>query len=111
VKDTFGMTDEDFRRPASTGNEPIRWEIPVRIRPEKIDAIRGIVGPENVATDDYARVKYATGKTMEEAIKLCSGVVEGGRGRGGPPATAPQSQDRQHSWAMPPVLLNRRSLH
>jgi len=77
VKDTFGMTDDDFRRAGSTGNEPVKCDLPIRIPEEKIQALRAIVGPENVAVDDYSRVKYATGKTAEEALKLRSGIVEG----------------------------------
>jgi len=77
VKETFGMTDDDFRSFASTGNEPVKCGAPVRLSAEQIQALEGIAGKENVATDAYSRVRYATGKTMEEALKLRAGIVEG----------------------------------
>ena len=56
---------------------PARWcEQPVRLSDEQVRAFQEIVGPENVDTDDYARAKYATGKTMEEAMKLRKGLVD-----------------------------------
>jgi alkyldihydroxyacetonephosphate synthase len=77
VKKTFHMTDADFTSTVSTGNEPVTCDAPVRIPPEKIEALKAIAGDSNVSTDDYSRVKYASGKTAEEALKLRRGIVEG----------------------------------
>jgi alkyldihydroxyacetonephosphate synthase len=77
VKKTFQMTDDDFRKVKSTGNEAVKCDLPIKIPQEKIDALKGIAGEENVATDGYSRVKYSSGKTAEEALKLRRGIVEG----------------------------------
>ena len=70
VKEKFRMTDADFRQKQNEGNETVCCDAPVKLSDDYIDAFKGIVGAENVATDDYSRVKYATGKTMEETMKL-----------------------------------------
>jgi alkyldihydroxyacetonephosphate synthase len=76
MKDVFQMTDEDFRRRRDEGDEAVECGQPVRLSDEQIRAFEGIVGKENVAADGYSRVKYGTGKTMEEAIKLRKGIVD-----------------------------------
>jgi len=77
VKEAFGMTDGDFRETRSTGNEPVACDAPVGLPPERIQDLQAIVGAENVATDGYSRVKYSSGKTAEEALRLRRGIVEG----------------------------------
>ncbi len=76
LKEELGLTDADFRKKRSEGNEPVRCEIPIRLPKEQINALKGIVGEENVQDDDFSRVKYGTGKTMEEALRLRQGIVE-----------------------------------
>jgi alkyldihydroxyacetonephosphate synthase len=76
VKDVFQMTDADFDRPHEEGNERVECAVPTRLSDGQIRAFEAIVGTENVNTDDYARVKYGAGKTMEEAMKLRKGIVE-----------------------------------
>ncbi len=76
VKEVFEMTDSDFAQPQEQGNETVECELPIRISGEQIRAFEGIVGKENVGADDYSRVKYGAGKTMEEALMLRKGIVE-----------------------------------
>ncbi|RJP67109.1 MAG: FAD-binding oxidoreductase [Candidatus Abyssobacteria bacterium SURF_17] len=76
LKEQFQMSDADFKQKQHEGNEPVRCEIPSRLTAEQVNAFRGIVGQENVAADDYSRVKYSSGKTMEEIMKLRSGIVD-----------------------------------
>ena len=75
MKERFGLTDADFQRRQKEGNEAVRCAQPVRLPAEKIEALARIVGAENLATDDYSRVRYAHGKTAEEAFMLRSGVT------------------------------------
>jgi alkyldihydroxyacetonephosphate synthase len=75
MKDVFEITDADFAQRYEEGNETVRCEQPIRLSDEQISAFRKIVGEDNVEIDDYARVKYTTGKTMEEAMKLRKGIV------------------------------------
>lgn len=76
IKDVFQMTDADFGQPQEEGNETVECGQPIRLSDEQVRAFEGIVGKENVHSDDYSRVKYGAGKTMEEAMKLRKGVVE-----------------------------------
>ena len=48
---------------------------PPALKPEQIEAFEAIVGKENVASDDYSRVKYASGKTTEEMLELRKGII------------------------------------
>ncbi|GAB4337397.1 MAG: FAD-binding oxidoreductase [Candidatus Abyssubacteria bacterium] len=76
LKEKLEMSDEDFRRKHKEGNEPVRCNIPVRLPEQRIQALRNIVGPENVGVDDYSRVRYSCGKTMEEILMLREGAVD-----------------------------------
>jgi alkyldihydroxyacetonephosphate synthase len=76
IKDVFQMTDADFGQPQEEGNEAVECGQPIGLSDEQIQAFEGIVGKENVCSDDYSRVKYGAGKTMEEAMKLRKGIVE-----------------------------------
>jgi len=75
VKEKFQMTDADFKEKRDEGNESVRCGVQVKLSNEQIDAFKSIVGAENVATDDYSRVKYASGKTMEEIMQLRKGMA------------------------------------
>ena len=50
------LTDADFVRPVSQGDEPVHLEAPA-IAPEHRAAIEAIVGAQNVSDDDFSRVK------------------------------------------------------
>jgi alkyldihydroxyacetonephosphate synthase len=75
LKDKLQMSDDDFREKKSEGAEAVSCDIPRGLSKSQIDAIKNIVGPENVAEDDYSRVKHSSGKTMEEAMDLRKGIV------------------------------------
>jgi hypothetical protein len=66
-----------LKRPSTTGagqsssiGRP-RWFLP-----EHVTAICRIVGDENVSAKSYDRLKYATGKTLEESLRLRQGEVQ-----------------------------------
>ncbi len=61
-----------FKHPS---DETVVLKRPPALGPEQIEALASIVGRENVALDDYARVKYAYGKTTEEILELRRGII------------------------------------
>ena len=65
IKDKFKLTDADFVKKNNRGNRQVKNVPPAGMTREQIEALTAIVGPENVMSDDYSRVKYASGKTME----------------------------------------------
>ncbi len=70
LKDTFDMTDADFKKPRFEGNEPVAISRKIRLTKTQITRITDIVGKRNVAVDDFSRVKYSHGKTVDEAMEL-----------------------------------------
>jgi alkyldihydroxyacetonephosphate synthase len=75
MKREFGMSDDDFRDKREEGNEMVVLEKPIALKEKHIEKIRAIVGGENVAADDYSRIKYAYGKTTEELMELRKGII------------------------------------
>jgi len=75
LKDELGMTDQDFKIKTHEGREPIDLTRDLHFSSEHIEKISEIVGPSNIATDVYERVKYAYGKTTEEMMELAQGHV------------------------------------
>ncbi len=74
LKSEFRLSDADFRSKHFEGREPVVCERPMGLRSDQIQAIEKIVGAVNVSASDYDRVKFASGKTMEEAIRLRQGL-------------------------------------
>jgi len=77
LKEIFGMTDDDFVKKVKEGNEEVSL-LPEKkslriLNEENLNSFISILGKENVGTDDYSRVKYSTGKTVEEALELRDG--------------------------------------
>lgn len=70
LKQAFDLSDEDFRKLVSTGNESVDFKRATRIDAIHIRRMEEISGKENVSTDEFDRLKYSTGKTVEEALKL-----------------------------------------
>lgn len=73
MKETFKMTDEDFKEYSyggSVGFEKVELNSPSKLSQEHIDAFVGIVGKENVSTDDYDRLSVAYGKTAYDIMRL-----------------------------------------
>lgn len=75
LKEEFKMTDKDFKKPTFEGNEKVVIKKKIKLTKKKIDQFIDIVGEKNVATDDYSRVKYSHGKTVDEAMDLRNHVV------------------------------------
>jgi alkyldihydroxyacetonephosphate synthase len=70
----FHMSDADFSVKQHEGDEPVVLDRPAALKPEQVEALATIVGRENVALDDYSRVKYSSAKTSEEVLELRRGI-------------------------------------
>ena len=77
MKKEFRMSDADFSKKQDEGNTPVVLNRKPALKPEQISAIEAIVGKENVALDDYSRVKYSSAKTSEEILELRMGIIRG----------------------------------
>jgi alkyldihydroxyacetonephosphate synthase len=70
LKSTFGLTDTDFGKKETTGDEPVDLNIPSKISKKQFLIFESISGNENVSVNEYDRLKYSTGQTLEEHMKL-----------------------------------------
>ncbi len=70
LKEKLNLTDRDFSSKKHSGDDEVRISHPVTLSAEQIDVFRRLVGEENIERDDFARAKFATGKTTEEALML-----------------------------------------
>ena len=74
MQQTFGMSDADLRRKQEEGHTPVRLDRPAGLENRHLERLRAIAGDQNVATDDFSRVKYSYGKTTEELMELRKGI-------------------------------------
>ena len=76
MMETFNLDESDFKTTVTTGDEPVSFRSPVKLKKENISAIEKIAGKNNVSIEPYDRLKYSTGKTIEEAIILRKGKID-----------------------------------
>jgi alkyldihydroxyacetonephosphate synthase len=76
LKRVFDLTDNDFKQKISTGNEKVDFKRKPSIEVKHIEFFKKLCGKENVSFSEYQRLKYSTGKTMEEALLLRQGQVK-----------------------------------
>ena len=76
MKETFHMTDDDFKVKQEMGLEEVDYDIPCRLNDDQIAALEAIVGKANVSTDNYDRLSVAYGKTMVDLMRLRKHIVE-----------------------------------
>lgn len=69
-KAEFGLGDDDFRAPRSGGDETVTLDRPCGLGAAQIDALAAIVGRDNVSTDDYDRVRFGHGKSIDENLAM-----------------------------------------
>ncbi len=74
-KESLGMTDDDFSRRQYEGDEQVALDQPSRLDQGRIEALRNIVGPENLQTDDYSRAMFGHGKSLDEDMDMRRGIV------------------------------------
>jgi alkyldihydroxyacetonephosphate synthase len=71
----FGMSDDDFASPQAVGDQPVRLSQPPRLDPVHRRELAALVGAENVADDDFSRVRYGHGQTVDEDLSLRHGLA------------------------------------
>ncbi|MHC1747135.1 MAG: FAD-binding oxidoreductase [Cellulosilyticaceae bacterium] len=76
LKETFHMTDDDFKTYRELGLEEVHYDKPITLKPEQLKAFEAIVGKDNVKTDDYSRLSIAYGKTMYDLLRLRKKIIE-----------------------------------
>jgi len=76
IKQTFKLSDKDFEKPFSTGNEIVNLKKKSNLTTSQIEMFVSISGQENVSTNEYERLKFSCGKTVEEALKLRDGQID-----------------------------------
>jgi len=75
IKQEFHLSDDDFSSKSKEGLEPVSLQRPPNLASHQIESLKNLVGGENVALDDYSRVKYASGKTTEEMLEMRHGII------------------------------------
>jgi len=75
LKEELGLRDADFQEKRNQGNGRVQCDIPISLNTDQVQHFKQIVGEDNVAMDDYSRVKYSHGKTAEEIMKLRREIV------------------------------------
>jgi alkyldihydroxyacetonephosphate synthase len=70
LKDKFNLSDDDFIEKETTGNETVEVKIKSKLSLSQINRFIEICGQENVSSKEYERLKFSTGKTVEEAMML-----------------------------------------
>ncbi len=76
IKNKFHLTNADFNQKETTGNELVDLKKETGLEPIQIEKFISICGDDNVSSKEYDRLKFSTGKTVEEAMKLRIGKVE-----------------------------------
>ncbi|HCY84177.1 MAG TPA: FAD-binding oxidoreductase [Desulfobacteraceae bacterium] len=70
------LSDMDFQRMQCIGNEPVSMEKPSALDPRDVEVLRDIVGEDNVSAAVFDRLKFASGKAMEDLMQLRQGRVK-----------------------------------
>ncbi len=75
LKQKFNLSDEDFKKKETTGNELVDLNVESKLSIAQVEKFIEICGKENVSSKEYERLKFSSGKTIEEAMQLRVGVV------------------------------------
>ncbi len=75
MKREFHLSDDDFLLKQEEGHASVILNRPPALTSLQIEHLKNLVGVQNVAIDDYSRVKFACGKTTEEMLELRQGIV------------------------------------
>ncbi|MCG8635582.1 MAG: FAD-binding oxidoreductase, partial [Desulfobacterales bacterium] len=70
ISSELGLTARDFAATRGVGDEPVSPDMPVALDTGDVDMIRDVVGEENLSVAVYDRLKYTSGKAMEDLMKL-----------------------------------------
>jgi alkyldihydroxyacetonephosphate synthase len=70
IKEELNLSDADFQTFVNTGNKVVEEKEKINIASEDLQEFEKIVGKANLFFDSYSRLKYSTGKSMEDIINL-----------------------------------------
>ncbi|QUI24661.1 FAD-binding oxidoreductase [Vallitalea pronyensis] len=76
MKDTFGLTDDYFKKKQEEGLKTVDVEVPIQLSQEQIETFSSIVGQEHIKKDTYTRLKVSYGNTMIDLMRLRKGIIE-----------------------------------
>ncbi|NMC55507.1 MAG: FAD-binding oxidoreductase [Chloroflexi bacterium] len=76
MKQVFQLSDADFAQHKDLGLQEVDFDFPIHMRPELVQELERIVGPENLKTDTYTRIRASYGKGMLDALRLRDKIVE-----------------------------------
>jgi alkyldihydroxyacetonephosphate synthase len=78
IKHELGLSDDDFQisAAAKVGNNIVENSCNTAMKPGDIILFEDIVGKENCFIDTYDRLKYSTGKAMEDIFDLRKEKIE-----------------------------------
>jgi alkyldihydroxyacetonephosphate synthase len=74
-KTEFGMSDHDFQKPRPAGDEQVQVPHKITLTQDQITTFTNMIGPDNVALDDYSRVKFSHGKSLDEDLDMRRNIV------------------------------------
>jgi len=72
----FNISKDGFTKMETTGNELVSDNIPTKLSNNQVEEFIKICDKENVSSKEYDRLKYSTGKTIEEAMNLRKEIVK-----------------------------------
>ena len=76
IKQELGLCDDDFKRSVHTGSNIVKNTCKTKMTSEDMLLFENIVGRENCFVDTYDRLKYSTGKAMEDIFELREEKIE-----------------------------------
>ncbi len=76
VKEAFEMTDGDFENPHEEGLDPVSFNVPIKLAKCHQDALRKMVGDENIQTSDYDRLRCSYGAGMIDLMRMRKKIIE-----------------------------------
>jgi len=75
LKSELALTNDDFKTREPGGDDIVYIDKKVGLTERQIEAFRIIVGNDNVASDDFSRVKFSHGKSLDEDLDLRKTLV------------------------------------
>ncbi len=75
IKEQLHLTDSDFKAPADTGNNQIPDTIESTPAALNVAAFEEVAGMENVCVSGPERLRYSSGKAMEDLMALRKGNI------------------------------------
>jgi alkyldihydroxyacetonephosphate synthase len=76
MQEMLDVSADQLTQPLSLGLDPVTAEPPIALTAGQIELLETIVGPENLQTDGYSRLRASYGQAMIDALRLREGVVE-----------------------------------